>query len=99
MKRPAPHLALKWMRDDLGAWENEGGAVRTLSKVHPNAIAAHAWTPASVMDPAPAGLRGADKGITDAKSLAILQISLLLLVPALGGVALFWSAAAITGPQ
>jgi hypothetical protein len=43
--------------------------------------------------------RTADIGITDTSSLTILQISLFLLVPVLGSIAIFWGAAAVTGPQ
>lgn len=51
------------------------------------------WPPASIIDPSSTSPRGGDDGIKDTNSLTILRISLLLLVPALGGLAVFWSAA------
>lgn len=90
MKLAATHLALSWARDDLASWENEGGAINSA----PRLVSMVGWPPASIIDPAPVRIVGADKGITDTNSLTILRLSLLLLVPALGAIAIFWGAAA-----
>ena len=88
MKLAATHLALSWARDDLAAWEKEGGAVNSA----PRLGSMVGWPPASIIDPAPVRIVGADRGITDTNSLTILRLSLLLLVPALASIAIFWGA-------
>jgi hypothetical protein len=93
MKLAATHRALSWARDDLDSWENEGGAVNFA----PSPVSMVGWPPASIIDPAPVKIFGADKGITDTNSLTILRLSLLLLVPALAGIAIFWGATAMSG--
>lgn len=94
MKLRATHLALRWSRDDLASWENEGGAINAA----PNSFTMVGWPPASIIDPAPAEQHDADRGITDTNSLTILRISLLLLVPALGSLAIFWGSV-VSGSQ
>lgn len=98
MKLPATHLAQTWAREDVASWENEGGAIRSAPKANRNPVTTLGWPPASILDPAPAELRGADRGITDTHSLAVLQLSLLLLVPVLAGIAIFWGAV-VSAPQ
>ena len=65
MKLAATHLAQTWGREDLAAWENEGGATMSPPTANRQLPEAAQWPPASVLDqradPAP---RGADKGIT-----------------------------------
>ena len=98
MMLAATHLAHTRAHEALASWENEGGASTPTpaSRQRPEA----AQWPASVIDqgaePMPPG---ADKGITDTHSLAVLQISLLLLVPTLAGIAIFWGDAAVRGAQ
>lgn len=99
MKLAATCLARTWARDDVASWENEGGAIRSAPKVSQNPAEVVQWPPTSIVYPAPAELCGADKGITDTHSLAVLQVSLLLLVPVIGGIAMFWAAAAVSAPQ
>lgn len=96
MKFAVTHLAQTWAREDVTAWENEGGAIRSAPR---NPVTTVGWPPASVIEPPLAALRGANKGMTDANSLTILRISLLLLIPALGSMATFWGAVAANGPQ
>lgn len=93
MKLAATHLALSWARDDLASWENEGGAINSAPKALASPVTMVGWPPARTIDPASAGLFGADKGITDTNSLPILRLSLLLLVSALGSIAIFPGAA------
>lgn len=93
MKLAATHLALSWSRDDLASWENEGGAIKSA----PSPVSMVGWPPASIIDPAPVRIFGADRGITDTNSLTILRLSLLLLVPALASIAIFWGANATSG--
>lgn len=99
MKLAATHLAQSWAREDLASWGNEGGAISSAPKATRNSVATFGWPPAGIMDAAPAAIRGADKGLTDTNSLTILRVSLLLLVPALGSIAIFWGAAAVADPQ
>lgn len=99
MKFAVTHLAQTWARVDVTAWENEGGAIRSAPEAARNPVTSVGWPPASVVTPTLAALRGANKGMTDTNSLAILRISLLLLVPALGSMAIFWGAVAVIGAQ
>jgi hypothetical protein len=99
MKLAATSWARSWAREELASWENEGGAISSVPNAIRNPVATVGWPFASTMDPASAPLHGADNGITDTNSLTILRISLLLLLPALGSIAIFWGAAAVTGPQ
>ncbi len=75
---------------ELDSWENEGGGIPApsarISKAAP-------WAPASTLAaPARAGA-GADAGIVDTHTLKILRMSLVLVVPLLAGLALFWTSA------
>lgn len=99
MKFAASLLAQTWAREDVAAWENEGGAIKSAPKATRNPIATVGWPPASSVDPALAALRGANRGMTDTNSLTILRVSLLLLVPTLGSMAIFWGAVALNGAQ
>jgi hypothetical protein len=99
MKFAVTHLAQTWAREDVTVWENEGGAIRSAPEAIRNPVTSVGWPPASVIAPTLAALRGANKGMTDTNSLTILRISLLLLIPALGSMAIFWGAVAANGPQ
>jgi hypothetical protein len=99
MKLAATHLAQTWAREDVASWENEGGAIKSAPKVDRIPIATVGWPPASIVDPTPTALRGADKGMTDTHSLAVLQVSLLLLVPVMAGIAMFWASVAVSAPR
>jgi hypothetical protein len=99
MKHAATSWAPSWTREELASWENEGGAISCVPNAIRHPVATVGLTFASIMDPVSAPLRGADNGITDTNSLTILRVSLLLLVPALGSIAIFWGAAAVTGPR
>lgn len=99
MKLAVARLAQTWAHEDVTAWENEGGAIWSTPEATGNPVTTVGWPPTSVINPAPAVPAGADRGITDTNSLTIMRISLLLLVPALGSMAIFWSAIALNGPQ
>lgn len=99
MKLAPTHLAQTWAYQDVASWENEGGSTRSVPKTTQARVEPIGWPPASVVNPILAALRGANKGMTDTNSLTILRISLLLLIPALGSMAIFWGAVAANGPH
>lgn len=84
-------------KEGLASWENEGGAQRAAASPRP-VIAVASWPPRSVLESArPDPPRGADKGIVDTHTLGILRVSLLLIVPALGVMAMWSSSLATAG--
>jgi hypothetical protein len=91
MKSAATHFALSWALEDVASWENEGGAISSAGAAPKAPAVTVGWPRASIVDPAPAVLRGADNGLADSNSLTILRVSLLLLVPALASIAVFWA--------
>jgi hypothetical protein len=94
MRLTAARFAEVWVRDAVASWENEGGAIRT-GGPRPQRADAPAWPPASsVVESRSAEARGADRGIADTHALTMLRTSLLLLIPALGVIAIFWAASA-----
>jgi hypothetical protein len=99
MKLATAHLAQTWVREDVTSWENEGGAIRSAPEATQNPVMTVGWPPSSVIESVPAARGGADKGMRDTNSLTILRLSLLLLVPALGSMAIFWGAFVLNGPQ
>jgi hypothetical protein len=76
---------------DLASWENEGGATApaptVVKPVARSARASQATKYQSLSEDAP---RGADRAASDTHALAIMRISLLLLIPAIGGGAIYW---------
>jgi hypothetical protein len=72
---------------DLASWENEGGAI-PLSFVQPVTEAGQAAQGVRYQAFSEDVSPGADKGASD--MLAIAQIYLLLLVPAIGASAIYW---------
>jgi hypothetical protein len=80
----------------LASWENEGGAI-TPPKRKPETTEAPQHLVASVIELAPIAVHRADRGMGDTHSLKVLEVSLLLLVPVLAGIAIFWAAA--SAPQ
>ncbi|ANP45808.1 hypothetical protein ATE48_07665 [Candidatus Viadribacter manganicus] len=99
MKIAPTHLAQTRAHQDLASWENEGGSTRSVAKTTQARVVTIGWPPASVINPIPATLSGADKGMADTNSLTMMRVSLLLLVPALGSLAIFWGAVAANGPR
>ena len=65
--------------DNLASWENEGGATAPA----PNVVQA-------VARPADDAPRRTDRGGSDTHTLALMRVSLLLLIPAVGTLAVFW---------
>ncbi|MEQ1812695.1 MAG: hypothetical protein ABL889_22400 [Terricaulis sp.] len=68
----------------LAVWENEGGS---RAMPDPLAIPTPAWPPASLVMSAIAEARGADQGISDTHTIAIMRGSL---IPVLAGIAMLW---------
>lgn len=74
--------------ENLASWENEGGAIASAPRVvHP--VAGQGRGSAKYQSLAENAPR-ADRGISDTNTLAIMRISLLLLIPAIGGGAIYW---------
>jgi hypothetical protein len=77
--------------ENLASWENEGGATApALNIVQPVARrgrAAQAAKNPNLSEDAP---RGVNDGASDTHTLAIMRISLLLLIPAIGSGAIYW---------
>lgn len=86
--RPGPRE-----RMDLDTWENEGGAnAQAAPDSGAKAASALQWTDSSILPMRPEPLFGADQGIGDRHTLTVLRVSLLLIVPVLAAVAVFWGA-------
>jgi hypothetical protein len=91
-----------WTKDGVSLWENEGGSLASTerpsgqSPVGENEGAL--WPPASVIDPPASEGRRADRGVADTHTLSIMRVSLLLLVPVLGALAVFWASIATLAP-
>lgn len=102
MKPAAAALAAAWAKDRVSSWENEGGSLAAPQRpVEHNPIEHNdgpSWLPSSVIDPPAAEKRGADRGVSDTHTLSILRVSLLLLVPVLGALAVFWASIATRAP-
>lgn len=81
--------------ESLASWENEGGS--TAPSLNSATLPAVATLGAIVQGPAEMP-RGADIGITDSHTLTVMRSSLLVLVPALGVLAVFWGLAAGSSP-
>lgn len=97
MRPVGTRLSRNGARAGLASWENEGGAISTAPTAAQDLVATLRWSPVSIIDAAPA-LHRVDQGKMDTNSLTILRISLLLIVPALGGIAIFWGAAVPGSP-
>lgn len=75
--------------ESLARWENEGGARQ-------NPVKARVEERWSATQPLIQGSSieadlGGDRGLSDQNTLAILRISLMLLVPALALIVIFWA--------
>lgn len=77
-------------KDALASWENEGGAIS--SGVHATKLLGNQPGRPSVIARRPDGGGGGfDRDMADKHTLAVLQISLLLVVPVLAAMAMFWA--------
>jgi hypothetical protein len=84
--------------ENLASWENEGGAPAP-NVVRPTAkpqCAAQSGMYQNLFEDAP---RGADKGVSDTHTLTVMRLALLLLIPAIGAMAIFWGLLAGSAPQ
>lgn len=101
MKAAIPFVDV-WTKDSVSLWENEGGSLASTERpagqkpVEENEGAS--WPPASVIDPPAIEGRCADRGVADTHTRSIMRVSLLLLVPALGALAVFWASIATLAP-
>jgi hypothetical protein len=86
--------------ENLASWENEGGAsapgLNVVQPVAGPARAAHATKYPNLSEGAP---RGANNWASDTNMLAIMRVSLLLLIPAIGGGAIYWGLLIGGAPQ
>lgn len=76
----AERAASERLAESLAGWENEGGFVQ--SAPHTNRI-----RPLPTVENSPPG--DPDNGIADRRTLGMMQVSLLLLVPGLAAIAIF----------
>lgn len=74
--------------DGLASWENEGGAIVVSVDSQRRSFAGF-W-PASTLDDRVIGSRNDDFGISDTHTLSMLRMSLLLFLPTLGVLTMFW---------
>lgn len=81
----AKRAASERLAESLAGWENEGGFAQ--SATHTNRIG-----PLPTVEISPLG--DPDNGIADRHTLGMMQVSLLLLVPVLAAIAIFWRALA-----
>ncbi len=81
--------------ETLASWENEGGS--TAPPQH-SATLLGGTTQGAMDKGAEEMTRGADAGISDTHTLTVMRSSLLLLVPALGVLAVFWGFLAGSSP-
>jgi len=88
MKTAAPRLCDKANLDSLAAWENEDGAIALSVDTQMRSFAGF-W-PVSTLDGRVIGSRNDDVDIADTHTLTMLRTSLLLLLPSLGVVTVFW---------
>lgn len=77
--------------ESLSSWENEGGAIETAPHVvRPDASPARAHQRDMDQVLSERAPPASDKGIVDTRTLTIMRLSLLLFIPAIGALAVFW---------
>lgn len=77
--------------ESLASWENDGGAAQ------PWPYTDQSQPADPIAESSPPG--DPDEGITDRHTLGIMQVSLLVLVPVLAAMAIFWGAVAGRAPS
>jgi hypothetical protein len=90
--RPPEAKTIPPKNEGVAAWENEGGASALDAIVPPRTIATNASVDPMHHPEPRLTLGGADIGITDTHTLAVMRISLLLLIPAFTVMIVFWAA-------
>jgi hypothetical protein len=76
--------------DGLASWENEGGSTAPALSVARQPFANPAVQGAKCRNIIGAVSSSADDAVLDTNTRPILRVSLLLLVPAMGAITIFW---------
>lgn len=100
MRAPPTQRSKGQAGKNLAAWENEGGAGQSAqSESQRQPAIARRWMPleAQSLSPKPQASGDPDTGIVDRHTLGMMQVSLLLLVPVLAALAIFWASMANVG--